>query len=73
MSSNYDPSDDDDKPKKGAGDGTLLKDFDCPECNAHNPCDEKIDKRGVDIRCNYCGIEFKVTLTDEGRFKFKEL
>lgn len=64
--------DDDDKPR-GGPQGKRLKDWDCPSCNAHNPTEELVDKRGAEIRCNYCGVEFRVTVTDEGRFKFKEI
>lgn len=64
--------DDDDAPR-GQASGKRLKDWDCPSCNAHNPTEEFVpEKKGVEIRCNYCGVEFKVTVTDEGRFKFKE-
>ncbi len=66
-----DDSDDDDR--KSAG-GKKLKDWECPGCNANNPADEFVPvKKSVELRCNYCGVEFKVSLTEEGRFKFKEL
>jgi transcription elongation factor Elf1 len=64
--------DDDDKPRGPAG--KRLKDWDCPSCNANNPTDEFVpEKKGIEMRCNYCGAEYRVTLTDEGRLKFKEL
>lgn len=50
-----------------------LKDWDCPQCNANNPSDEDVGKRGVEARCNYCGVEFKITVSDEGKWKFKEI
>lgn len=64
--------DDDDDGPRNRVDGVPLKDFDCPSCNANNPCDELVGKRGVELRCNYCGVEYKVTVDDSGRFKFKE-
>ena len=64
--------DDDDDAPRVKGDGTLLKEFECPGCSAHNPCDEKIDKRGAEIRCHYCGVEYKVTIDESGKFKFRE-
>jgi transcription elongation factor Elf1 len=48
------------------------KDFDCPTCNANNPVDEPYAD-GTELMCNYCGAEFKVRETGEGRFKFKEM
>ena len=65
-------AEDEDAPRVKATDGLLLKEFECPGCNAHNPCDEKISKRGVEIRCHYCGVEFKFTLDETGRVKIKE-
>ncbi len=47
-------------------------DFDCPECNANNPLDEAITD-GVELRCCYCGEEFKARLTEEGRLKLRSL
>ena len=64
---------DDDDERSAEGDGKRLKDWDCPQCNANNPTDEVVDKKGLETRCNYCGIEFKITVSDEGKFKFKEM
>lgn len=64
--------DGDDRPKGPVG--KVLKDWDCPSCNANNPTEEFVpEKKSAEVRCNYCGVEYKVSLTDEGRFKFKEL
>ena len=62
-----------DEPKKkpGAG-GVPLTSFECPACTAHNPCDERVPEKGTEVRCNYCGLEFKVTLAGD-KFKFKEI
>lgn len=68
MGQHYDPGDDDDR-KKG---DPSLRDWDCPECHANNPCDEKIGPKGVELRCNYCSLEFKITIGDDGKLKFKE-
>lgn len=66
--------DDDDESPRRKADGIVLKEFECPGCNAHNPCDEKVDRRGIELRCNYCGIEYKVTHDETtSRFKFKEI
>ncbi len=67
--SNYD--DDDDKDLKGTGKERRFGDFDCPDCNANNPHDGFGD--GDEIRCYYCGMEFKVEVTEEGRLKLREI
>jgi len=64
--------DDDDERDAGSGGGKRQKEFDCPSCNAHNPLDEP-PAHGDEVRCNYCGSEFRVSVTSEGRVKFKEL
>ncbi len=46
--------------------------FDCPECNANNPLDEPIQDR-AEVRCCYCGEEFRAHLTGEGRLKLRLL
>lgn len=67
----WDPSEDDERQKGPAG--KRLREWECPSCNANNPTDEFVpEKKGIETRCNYCGVEFKVTLSEEGRFKFRE-
>lgn len=44
--------------------------FDCPECSANNPYDDGYCP-GDEIRCYYCGAEFKVELSLEGRWKYR--
>jgi hypothetical protein len=65
--------DDDDKDRKGADLGTRRRfgDFDCPTCNANNPWDDGFGD-GDEIRCFYCGEEFKVLVTEEGRLRLRE-
>ncbi|NMO20194.1 hypothetical protein HPC49_49280 [Pyxidicoccus fallax] len=68
MASDFDDDDD-----KGSSSGSrVLKEFDCPSCNANNPVDETFTDQD-EVRCNYCGSEFKVTITSEGRVKYKEV
>lgn len=62
--------DGDDGPKASAG--MKLKEWDCPGCNANNPCDEKLPEKGVELRCNYCGNEYLITVGDNGKLKFRE-
>jgi hypothetical protein len=50
----------------------VLTDFDCPACSANNPLDDPLSD-GVEVRCYFCGLEFKVSLGDDGRPTFKEI
>lgn len=63
---------DDDANKENATAGKSSKEFECPSCNANNPYDEGFSA-GDEIRCFYCGLEFKVEARDDGRFKFREI
>ena len=47
-------------------------DYDCPSCNANNPTEMAL-RDGDETRCNYCGTEYKVRITDDGRLRLKEL
>jgi hypothetical protein len=69
----YDP-DLDDKDSKDSPESANRKfgDFDCPNCNANNPYDEKFGD-GDEVRCFYCGCEFGARVDDSGRLKLKEL
>jgi transcription elongation factor Elf1 len=49
----------------------LAYEFECPECNAHNPYDDGFGD-GSEIVCYYCGTNFKVKLA-EGKMKLKPL
>ncbi|MHB8418069.1 MAG: hypothetical protein ACYDCL_08330 [Myxococcales bacterium] len=49
-----------------------FKDFDCPDCNANNPYDDGFGD-GEEIRCYYCGTEFKAAVNDDGRLRLKSL
>ena len=64
--------DDDDGRKLPEGVNARFKDFDCPDCNANNPCDPPIGT-GDEVLCNYCGSSFEVKVTEEGRLKLKEM
>ena len=67
----YDAKDDDDSSsKKGKGKG--LKEFECPSCNANNPTDDPI-ANGAEVKCNYCGNDFLVSITDSGKMRLKEI
>jgi hypothetical protein len=71
----YDPHADDlDDESADEGEGGLrrFREFDCPVCNANNPCDDPF-KPGDEVRCFYCGQEFKALVRIDGRLKLKEL
>jgi hypothetical protein len=67
-----DPYEDDDDAKKEQGSAGRFKEFDCPDCSANNPCDPPFGD-GDELLCHYCGSEFVVKLSDEGRPKFRAL
>lgn len=64
-----DRSYDDEDEMKGENKGKLRFEFECPECNAHNPYHDGF-ALGSEVLCFYCGQEFKVVDSD-GRWKFK--
>ena len=63
----YMDDDDDDCKKKGKG----HTEFECPECNAHNPVPDGYDD-GSEVQCFYCGMEFRAVASGQ-KFKFKAL
>jgi len=63
---------DDEKDESSEGTARRFGDFDCPECAANNPYDDGFGN-GDEIRCYYCGDDFKVTVTDSGRLKLRLL
>ena len=58
--------------EKGAGHASKFKEFDCPSCNANNPCDQPFGP-GDQLLCNYCGCEYEVRLRDNGTPKLREI
>jgi hypothetical protein len=50
----------------------VFKEFDCPACYANNPYDEGF-RSGDEVRCFYCGQEYKVRVDDSGRLKLREI
>ena len=62
--------DDDEGGPSAEGAARRFGDFDCPECSANNPYDDEFGQ-GDEIRCYYCGAEFRVTVTDSGRLKLR--
>jgi hypothetical protein len=54
------------------GKGRRFNDFDCPECSANNPWGDGFGD-GDEVRCCYCGLDFKAVVSDSGKLKLKEL
>jgi transcription elongation factor Elf1 len=50
----------------------VFDEFDCPLCNANNPYGDGF-MSGDEIRCYYCGSEFRVRVNEEGKMKLKEV
>ena len=68
-----DQYEDDEEKGGGAGRENLkFKEFDCPSCNANNPCEEPFGE-GDQLLCNYCGCEYDVRITEHGRPKLREI
>ncbi len=68
----YDDDDENDKEAAASGPQRKFKEFDCPSCNANNPCGDPIGD-GDEIVCNYCGTEYEVKVSEEGKLKLREL
>ena len=64
--------DDDDESSQVGGVKSHFKEFDCPSCNANNPCDPPFGDED-EILCNYCGCQYKVKITDEGKLRLREI
>ncbi len=60
--------DDDEKPTLGSR--RRFEEFECPACSAHNPFDEF--GNNDEVLCNWCGVEFKALVDDEGVLRLKE-
>jgi hypothetical protein len=70
----YDPVYDDEEKRspQEAGSSRRFQDFDCPECAANNPWDDGFGN-GDEIRCFYCGQEFRADVNDSGRLRLKAI
>ena len=63
--------DDDEKPTgKALGVRRRFDEFDCPECSANNPYGDGFGNND-EVLCNYCGLEFRATVDDEGNLKLR--
>lgn len=69
----YGMEEDDGPEPDGSGEGRQRRfgDFDCPACSANNPYDDGFGD-GDAVLCYYCGQEYLVKVTDEGRLRLRE-
>jgi hypothetical protein len=63
---------DDDDEREELGRGRRFDDFDCPDCNANNPYDDSFGD-GDEVRCYYCGQEFRADVNDSGKLRLREV
>ena len=72
--SGFSEDEEDEQRKSGRAGGAKrrLDEFDCPACNANNPVGDGFSNND-EVLCNYCGLEFKALVDDEGALKLKEL
>jgi DNA-directed RNA polymerase subunit RPC12/RpoP len=71
----YDPYlDEEEEPEGKGGDGEgksrRFREFECSDCDAYNPYDDGFGD-GDEIRCHYCGQEFRVQVSEEGRLRLR--
>lgn len=62
--------DDDDRPA-GKRLAPLRFEFECPSCSANNPWPDGFRAKD-EVICHYCGITYRVEVTDEGVLKLRE-
>jgi len=67
----FDVEDDDEFAKGAPGKKRRFTEFECPTCSAHNPFEEFGNED--EVMCNWCGLQFKAVIDDEGKLKLKEL
>jgi hypothetical protein len=72
----YDPhAYDDAHEEEGGAEGDRrrrFKDFDCPACDANNPYDDGFGD-GDEVLCYYCGLEYRVAVSEDGRLRLREI
>ncbi len=64
--------DEDEKPTgKALGTKRKFDEFECPTCSANNPYEPF--GNNDEILCNWCGLQFKAIVDEEGNLKLREL
>ena len=59
------------KSGKALGSRRKFDEFECPTCNANNPYDSF--GNNDEVLCNWCGMQFKAVVDEEGNLRLKEL
>lgn len=59
------------KSGRALGSKRRFDEFECPTCSANNPLDSF--GNGDEVLCNWCGVEFRAVVDDEGSLRLKEL
>ena len=70
FSSDSESEDDDKKTGRDLGSKRRFDEFECPACSANNPFDTF--GNGDDVLCNWCGMEFRAIVDEEGSLRLKE-
>lgn len=71
MDDDSEQEDEDKKSGKALGVKRKFEEFECPTCSANNPYDAF--GNGDEVLCNWCGLQFKAFVDDEGTLKLREL
>ena len=63
----------DERKKSGRSLGSKRRfdEFDCPTCSANNPFDDF--GNGDEVLCNWCGLQFRVVVDEDGKLILKDL
>lgn len=69
----YTEEQEEEEKKSGKALGTKRKfdEFECPACSANNPYDTFGNNE--ELLCNWCGMQFKAVVDEEGNLRLKEL
>ena len=66
-----DQEDEDRKSGRSLGVKRKFEEFECPACTANNPYDTF--GNNDEVLCNWCGMQFKVRVDEDGTMKLKDL
>ena len=59
------------KSGRALGSKRKFDEFECPACSANNPYDTF--GNNDELLCNWCGMQFKAVVDDEGTLRLKDL
>lgn len=64
-------AEDDERADKREEGGARFNQFDCPCCNANNPCEPFGE--ATELLCNYCGSSYIARVGEGGRLRLREV